>query len=94
MKERDCSKCKYKRSRLEMVLPDCSGTVDYCKLGLDPKTCIPDDNGANKLGHLLRSIANQPNKLKSKRVKELLSKEEIDNWFETEGKTDKLNLGS
>ena len=33
-----CQKCKYWKSRIEMVLPNCSATVDYCKLGLEPIT--------------------------------------------------------
>ena len=51
--------------------------------------------GCNKPNHLLRSIANNPNKLKSKRVKRLLTKEEIEKWWEEEkGKVITLYLGS
>ncbi len=55
----------------------------------------PDERkGTDKKDHLLRSIANNPKKLESKRVKNLLSKEEIESWFALEGKTDTLHLGS
>ena len=53
--------------------------------------------GCDKTDHLKRSIAHQPNHLKSKKVKEILSQEEFDEtkeWFELEGKTDTLHLGS
>lgn len=41
MKE-NCDNCNHQRSKLEMVMPDCSATVDYCKIGLNPETCKPE----------------------------------------------------
>ena len=60
------------------------------------KELPPDERkGTDKLDHLKRSIVNQPNKLKSKRVKELIKEfEETKRWAELEGKTDTLHLGS
>lgn len=56
---------------------------------------LPDETPSfNKPDHLRRSIAHQPNHLKSRKVKYLMSKEELEEYDKLIYPTDTMNLGA
>ena len=80
MKE-NCDNCNLGKEEQEMVLPDCPATVTICKEGRRPP-----DYGIKCLSfEKKRSLSDILDKIRGK---------EDDDWWNLEGKTDKMNLGS